>query len=223
MRKAIQAETETRFLRLCPLAMTGLTLLVAFQIGSRAARADTSGSISSRVRVVCLGERHLVYGPRSSCGVHLKSKELRLQVPSLPGGPCTGPGWLKVSVSSNAYGRRVHTFTNVGPYPVFLYLASVRASGNFAPRGYALELTLLKGAESRELSEPPYQGFAYRYTYLNAAYLNFGSGVFTPCSDSVRASIVRQLPEVCRAASAAASCFDQAHDQIKREAQRRGR
>ena len=130
-------------------------------------------------------------------------------------GPCKGKDWVQVSVGRNQYGTPVHSFTNVGPYPIFLHMASVRASGDFPPRALSLELVRLKPGESAKLTEGfSGRGFAYRIEYLNAAYLDFGKGIFTRCSDAANGAIKRALGDICSDARAAQSCHDQARHEL---------
>lgn len=136
-------------------------------------------------------------------------------------GPCTAAGWVRVSVAPNADGIPVHTFQNVGPYPIFLELASVVSSGNFAPRSFTRELTRLDRGGSRKLTERPGPGFAYRYSYFNAAYLDLGAGVFTLCADVQRDSVTMALLDLCREAHAADSCVQQAEREMAKRPSRR--
>ena len=129
-------------------------------------------------------------------------------------GPCTAPDWVSVGITTNQNGARVHTFTNVGPYPIFLHLASVQASGDFPPRSVNVELGRLKVGETRRLTEYVPGRFAFEFRYINAAYLDFGKGIFTRCSDRANEEIKHALPDVCRAAGAAQSCLDQANREI---------
>jgi hypothetical protein len=129
-------------------------------------------------------------------------------------GPCTSSDWVSVGITTNENGSRVHTFTNVGPYPIFLHLASVQASGDFPPRSVSVELGHLNVGETRRLTENVPGRFAYEFRYINAAYLDFGKGIFTRCSDRANEEIKHTLPDICRAAGAAQSCFDQANREI---------
>ena len=139
-------------------------------------------------------------------------------------GPCTAPGWVRVVAGTSVDGSRVFTFTNVGPYPIFLHLASVVGSGNFSPRDFTHGLGRLNVGESRRLTQGTGPGLAYRYTYLNAAYLDFGNGLFTRCSEQQNDSVVMQLAELCREANAADSCIRQAERRIEElKARRSGR
>jgi len=159
--------------------------------------------------------------PVTMCAVMLAAASVVSgQQPGPKAGPCTAPGWIGETLSRNNYGETVHVFTNVGPYPLFLDMAVVQASGNFAPRAYNRSLAPLKIGESTKVNQPR-GGFAYRFNYVNMAYLNFATGVFTRCSDSLRHVLTLQLPDVCRAASAAQSCLDQANREIADDAKRR--
>jgi hypothetical protein len=136
-------------------------------------------------------------------------------------GPCTAPNWVRVSQAAAGSGEPQFTFTNVGPYPIYFHLASVVSSGNFPPREIRRELERLEIGQSRVLTRRPGPGFAYRYTYLNAAYVIFESGTQTRCAYRDNEAFVQMLPEVCRAANAAQSCLDQAYAEIAEHARRR--